>query len=87
MKKFVILVSLFLLGFAFPCFASTGSAYDAFAFLLIFAGFLLAIVGMLWLIDLTRTRGKEMIRRVCRYVGSHIRNTFTDWSLKIGTDV
>jgi hypothetical protein len=78
MKKLYFLFLLFLLGFSPRVFASAGSAYDGLAFILVLSGFLLAVTGLLWFIDLTRKRGKEMVRKAWNFIVSRMMMLY--WS-------
>lgn len=67
----LIIIALFL-GVSFKSFAGTGNAYDGLEFLLVIAGLLLIIIGLLSGVDYLQKNGKKMINKTISFFKSKI---------------
>ncbi|HPS63289.1 MAG TPA: hypothetical protein PLK82_09515 [Bacteroidales bacterium] len=63
MKKSAFLLTVALLGLSLPAMASKGYAADGLWLMLVIAGFLLLIAGILQGIDYLRKNGRRMVMR------------------------
>jgi len=72
MKKEMLIIIALLLGLSFKSFAATGYAYDGLEFLLVIAGLLLIILGLLNGFDYLKKNGKTMIYKTISFLNKKI---------------